>query len=195
MLSNARSISSGALGIDSCRSKRRNFPSSHESLFTHRTGLDYDRGDYELPQQQPRNDRLCPLREDEEARADGQTDRIGISTYVEICTWSIAGMPGRGWGVPPCGLSDRKYTVLTGASPHARGRKLHRTDSRTSLGVDLMTSPLFTRYRRGSNESNLWQPGHRSRRYGGADCHSKAKGKSPQDSRSHAQSGCYKPRV
>jgi len=106
-----------AAGIDPADVRRRNFIASSKFPYKTATGATYDSGDYAKPLDEVLRLADYPRlrREQEAARRTGRWTGIGISSYVEICSFGP-------WELGTVRVNkDASVTVVTGTSPHGQG--------------------------------------------------------------------------
>lgn len=120
-------IVASELGLDPAEVRRHNFVKPSQFPFKSVGGVTYDSGNYEAALDKARSlagwDRL--LRERDAARREGRLSGLGMSTYVEICSFGPSSMMSAGgweWGSVRIEMSGQ-VTVITGATPHGQGQE------------------------------------------------------------------------
>jgi carbon-monoxide dehydrogenase large subunit len=135
-------IVAAELGLDPVEVRRHNFIKPSEFPFKSTGGVTYDSGNYEAALDKAQSlaswERL--LRDRDAGRRDGKLCGVGLSTYVEICSFGPSHMMSSGgweWGSVRIEMSGR-VTVITGATPHGQGQETSFAQiAADSLGVNL----------------------------------------------------------
>jgi len=105
----------------------KNFIKPTEFPFESVAGVTYDSGNYQGALKKARElaswDKL--VRERDAARRGGRLVGLGLSTYVEICSFGPSHMMSAGgweWGSVRIEMSGQ-VTIITGATPHGQGQE------------------------------------------------------------------------
>jgi carbon-monoxide dehydrogenase large subunit len=121
------SLVADELNLDPDEVRRRNFIKPTEFPFKSVGGVTYDSGNYQgaLLKAQEIAGWEKLLKERTAARKAGKLWGVGLSTYVEICSFGPSSMMSSGgweWGSVRIEMSGRA-TVITGATPHGQGQE------------------------------------------------------------------------
>lgn len=121
------SLVAACLKLDPVEVRLQNFVGPSEFPFKSVAGVTYDSGNYAAALHKAQSignwERL--LRTRDAARKDGRLSGVGLSTYVEICSFGPSSMMSSGgweWGSVRIEMSGQA-TVITGASPHGQGQE------------------------------------------------------------------------
>jgi carbon-monoxide dehydrogenase large subunit len=131
------------LDLDPAHVRLRNFVKPAEFPFESVAGVTYDSGNYAGALKKARElaswDKL--VREREAARREGRLVGLGLSTYVEICSFGPSHMMSAGgweWGSVRIEMSGQA-TIITGATPHGQGQETSFSQiaaDRLGIGLD-----------------------------------------------------------
>jgi carbon-monoxide dehydrogenase large subunit len=132
----------GELGLDPVEVRLRNFVSPSAFPFKSVAGVTYDSGNYALALEKAQDlaawDKL--VKDRDHGRRDGKILGVGLSTYVEICSFGPSTMMSAGgweWGCVRIEMTGRA-TVITGATPHGQGQETSFAQiAADKLGIDM----------------------------------------------------------
>jgi carbon-monoxide dehydrogenase large subunit len=135
-------IVAAELKLDPVEVRLLNFVKPDEFPFKSVAGVTYDSGNYagalEKAQDLASWDKL--MKERDAARREGRLSGVGLSTYVEICSFGPSSMMSAGgweWGSVRIEMSGQ-VTVITGATPHGQGQETSFSQiAADRLGVDM----------------------------------------------------------
>jgi carbon-monoxide dehydrogenase large subunit len=135
-------IVAAELKLDPVEVRLANFVKPAEFPFKSVAGVTYDSGNYagalEKAQDLASWEKL--IRERDAARREGRLSGVGLSTYVEICSFGPSHMMSAGgweWGSVRIEISGQ-VTVITGATPHGQGQETSFAQiAADALGVDM----------------------------------------------------------
>jgi carbon-monoxide dehydrogenase large subunit len=135
-------IVAAELRLDPVEVRLTNFVKPAEFPYRSVAGVTYDSGNYagalEKAQDLASWEKL--LKERDAARREGRLSGVGLSTYVEICSFGPSRMMSAGgweWGSVRIEMSGL-VTVITGATPHGQGQETSFAQiAADRLGVDM----------------------------------------------------------
>jgi len=121
------SLVADELNLEPDEVRRRNFIKPSQFPFKSVAGVTYDSGNYPAALQKAQEIAGwgALLKERTAARKAGKLWGVGLSTYVEICSFGPSSMMSSGgweWGSVRIEMSGR-VTVITGATPHGQGQE------------------------------------------------------------------------
>jgi carbon-monoxide dehydrogenase large subunit len=130
------------LEMDRVEFRKRNFPKASQFPWKSAAGVTYDSGDYLKSLKEAQRladwDRLIARRD--AVRKEGRLSGVGLSTYVEICSFGPSkGMTFGGWEWGCVRIErDGRVVVITGSSPHGQGQET----SFAQIAADRLGIPL-----------------------------------------------------